>query len=432
MFVWVRLRSGATGPAVAIGHGNLLRLAVRNAARNPMRSTLTIGLVAAASFLIVAVSAFRIDPAGEKPNLASGNGGFALIGQSDQPIYYDLDTPDGRAQLGFSAADEQALAGVRTIPLRVLAGDDASCLNLYRPQQPRILGVPRQFIERGGFAWAAVASPADIDSGGEASPVTNAWQLLELDLRPDQDGVPRVPVVLEKTTADYSLHLGGLGATYDVRDGSGRPLRQVVVGLLGASIFQGDLVISETAFLRHFPQESGYRLFLIETRPEQAAEVPKVARVLERVLGDYGLVAETTSQRLAAFQAVENTYLSTFQSLGGLGLLLGTFGLAAVQLRSVLERRGELALLRATGFRRRLLASMVILENAMLLVAGLGCGVLSAAVAVLPHFTSGRASIPWASLAATLGLVLAAGLLAGLAAVRSALRAPLVAALGGE
>jgi ABC-type antimicrobial peptide transport system permease subunit len=223
-----------------------------------------------------------------------------------------------------------------------------------------------------------------------------------------------------------------LGANYDVRDASGRPLRLVVVGLLKASLFQGDLMISETAYLRHFPQESGYRMFLIETGPGQAADVPSVARVLERTLGDYGFVAETTSQRLAAFQAVENTYLSTFQSLGGLGLLLGTFGLAAVQLRSVLERRGELALLRATGFRRRQLAGMVILENAMLLVAGLGCGVLSAAVAVLPHFTSGRASIPWASLAGTLGLVLAAGLLAGLAAVRSALRAPLVAALAGE
>ena len=51
--------------------------------------------------------------------------------------------------------------------------------------------------------------------------------------------------------------------------------------------------------------------------------------------------------RIAAFHRVENTYLSTFQSLGALGLLLGTAGLAAVLLRNVLERRRELALLRA-------------------------------------------------------------------------------------
>ncbi len=430
MGVWARLRSGATGPAVALGRGNLVRLAVRNAARNPLRSTLTIGLVAAASFLIVAVSAFRIDPANEKPNRASGNGGFTIVAESDQPIYHDLNTPEGREHLGFSAEDSQALARTLAIPLRVRPGDDASCLNLYRPQQPRILGVPRDFIERGGFAWA---SWADADSAKAALPVENPWQLLEAELSPDEDGVPRVPVVLEKTTANYSLQLWkGPGETFDIRDGSGRPLRLVIVGLLAASLFQGDLLIGERAFLRHFPEQGGFRFFLVETESDEAAQAQNVERILERTLGDFGLWTQTTSQRLAAFQAVENTYLSTFQSLGGLGLLLGTFGLGAVQLRSVLERRRELALLRATGFRRRTLAGMVTLENAMLLAAGLACGVLSAAVAVLPHLWTGTASIPWASLAGTLGLVLAAGLLAGFAAVRSALRSPLLAALRGE
>ena len=44
---------------------------------------------------------------------------------------------------------------------------------------------------------------------------------------------------------------------------------------------------------------------------------------------------------------------SIFQLLGGLGLLLGSVGLGVVVLRNVLERRGELAILRAVGFRRR-------------------------------------------------------------------------------
>jgi len=39
---------------------------------------------------------------------------------------------------------------------------------------------------------------------------------------------------------------------------------------------------------------------------------------------------------------VQNTYLGTFQILGGLGLLLGSAGLGIVVLRNVLERRGEL------------------------------------------------------------------------------------------
>jgi putative ABC transport system permease protein len=103
---------------------SLMRLSAINTARNPGRSTLTIGLVAAASFLIVAVSAFRLDT-GE-----AGTGGFIYVGTSDQPIHYDLNTADGRRELGFSDAASRQLNDWRVYSLRVAAGEDASCLNL--------------------------------------------------------------------------------------------------------------------------------------------------------------------------------------------------------------------------------------------------------------------------------------------------------------
>ena len=149
------------------------------------------------------------------------------------------------------------------------------------------------------------------------------------------------------------------------------------------------------------------------------------------MLGDFGFDAESTAAKLASFMAVQNTYLSTFQSLGGLGLLLGTIGLAVVQLRSVLERRAELALMRAAGFRRRRLAAMVLWENAALLIGGLGIGLVAALVSIIPQLAAGGATIPWPWLAATLGLVLIIGLVAGLAAVRVTFRAPLIPALRG-
>jgi ABC-type antimicrobial peptide transport system permease subunit len=416
---WIRLRSGRTGPAVAVGRGNLPRMALRNAARNPGRSTLTLALVAAACFLIVAVSAFRLDLTRQISALASGNGGFSLAAETDQPIYQNPDTPQGRAELGFFDDDEKQFAGCKVFALRVKPGDDASCLNLYRPSQPRLLGLPRQFIDRGGFAWA--------DAPPECK---NPWTLLQQDLGQDPDGVPRVPVILEKNTANYSLNLWhGPGETFVISDDLGNKIRLQVVALLANSIFQGDLLLDEAALLKYFPQVAGYRFFLIETPPDKTK---KVQTILERTLSDYGLMAETTAERLAAFLAVQNTYLSTFQSLGGLGLLLGTLGLAAVQLRNVVERRGELALLRAAGFRRRTLAALVLLENFALLLTGLGCGILAALVAVLPHLINHDASIPWLSLAVTMALVLVVGLISGLAAIGRVLRAPLLMALREE
>ncbi len=106
----------------------------------PAEARSAMALMAAACFLIAAVSAFRIDVRQQIPTLESGNGGFSLAAESDQPIYQNLNTPQGRAELGFTAEDEKQLAGTTAFALRVKPGDDASCLNLYRPRQPRLLG----------------------------------------------------------------------------------------------------------------------------------------------------------------------------------------------------------------------------------------------------------------------------------------------------
>jgi putative ABC transport system permease protein len=282
--------------------------------------------------------------------------------------------------------------------------------------------VPATLVERGGFAWAKTAAKS-------AAERDNPWRLLERDLGRDADGRAIIPVVLDANTAAYSLHKG-IGDRLEIQAGQAESFVAQIVGLLKNSIFQGEVLVSETAFIEHFPDEPGYRLFLVETPADAQADA--VAQVLERGLRQRGFDAVETRERLAGFMAVQNTYLSTFQSLGGLGLLLGTFGLATVQLRNVLERRGELALLRAVGFGRTRLAGLVTLENVFLLLSGLGLGTLAALVAILPHVLAGGATVPWASLAVTLSVVLVVGLLAGLAAVRATLRAPLLPALRGD
>ena len=417
--VYVQLRRGATGPAVALGRGNLLRLALRNAGRHPGRSALAIGLTASACFLIAAVSVFRVDPARQATDRSSGSGGFALIGQSELPIQYDLDTPQGRKETGFDLDQEGLLAQCRFYSFRVKSGDEASCLNLYQSRQPRLLGVGPKFIARNGFAWA------------DAPDMPNPWQLLapEAPRSPGQDDAS-APVVLDQTTANYALELWkGRGEKFTIRDAHDRALELQVAALLNDSILQGDLLLGEDQLQRYDPAVVGYRYFLIETPPGQATAVQQL---LQQKLGDYGFASETTVQRLSTLAAVQNTFLATFQSLGGLGLLLGTVGLAVVQWRNILERRGELALLRAAGFPARMLAILVAMENVLLLVLGLGVGLLAALVAVLPHLMGRGAAVPFELLAAIFALVLAAGLAASLAAMRGVLRTPILQALREE
>ncbi|MBS0263576.1 MAG: ABC transporter permease [Planctomycetes bacterium] len=386
------------------------RLGIRNAARHRSRSVFSTGLIASATFLIVAIAAGHRNPASDLPDKKSGNGGFTLVAESTIPVLYDLNTAAGRGKLDLDdTVSAETLAALQNVmAFRVNPGENASCLNIYQTTQPTILGVPLSMIKRGGFKFVGAGA-------------SNPWESLR---NPEPDGT--IPVFGDMNTLQYSLHVGP-GQVLPIRAENGETVNVRIAGMLDASVFQGVLLMEESAFQRLYPSRVGYQYFLLEVSPTQAGTV---SDLLESKLR--GFDAERVVDRLAGFLAVQNTYLSTFQALGGLGLLLGTVGLGTVMLRNILERRSELALLRATGFRNALVVALVLSENALLLGWGLVIGGGSALLAMLPHLLSTGADVPWSELTTLLAAVFVVGMLAALAAVRASLRTPVLATLRAE
>ncbi len=393
-----------------------LNLALRNLGRNPARSLVSVVLIALASFTILAVEASRTGLEENLEEKGSPAGGFELLGRTATPILQDLNSAGGRLDLGIDDWDG-VVAGTQFYPFRLLPGDDTSCLNLYQPLRPRILGVPGDFRLRGGFEFQQLT--------GDLSPreTKNPWSILERDMGP---GV--VPAFGDYESVRWILKKG-LGQDLIVHDETGRAVKLRLVGLLHASIFQSEILISEAAFNRLYPSRAGYSYFLMDSG---AASSDEIALRLESSLGDHGFDVVTTRDHLAGYLAVRDTYISTFQTLGGLGLMLGTLGLGVVLARNVLERRRELAVMRAFGFSRRRLSQMVVVENLWLLVVGLLCGSLAAAIALLPSLWSRPDQPPWMSLLFTLTLVLIVGMAAGVFAVTASLRTPLLPSLKDE
>ncbi len=413
----VILRRTRPRPIAGYGWRAVARLAFRSAAHRPARSLLPVALIASAAFIIVSVEAFRKDPGDQRLDRRSGTGGYALVGSSALPVMYDPDTPAGREALGITASEVPGLDGVRFASFRQREGDDASCLNLYAPREPRILGATRAFLEDGRFSFAASEAATPDER-------RNPWLLLDKE---PGDGV--IPAIGDANSIEYSLHLG-VGGELTVGGGAGgAPVRLRIVATLSDSILQGALVVSDRNFLRAFPGQEGYRFFLVNVPAGRAAAV---AGPLADRLTDWGVRIESSRDRLAAYHQVENAYLSTFQSLGGLGLVLGTIGLAAVLLRNVLERRGEIALLRAVGFRRQTLAVMLVAEHLLLMVCGLACGTFSALVAIAPAVSARGGAVPVAMVGLLLAAVTLAGLVSSVVAGLAALRSPLLAALRSE
>ena len=367
-----------------------MRFAIKNAARQPGRSATCVTTVSLACCIIVAVGANRHDAAPETE--------YAFVAESSLPLHHSLNTPDGRFELGFSEKDSELLTASEIIPFRVLPGEDVSCLNLYQPQQPQVLGASGTMLIR---------------------PPWNRLDLVSL-------GEGKIPAMGDDNSLRWILHHNP-DDDFIIQDELGKPL-SLDLETVENSLFQSQLIISESDFTKYFPSRSGYQFFLIKTPPEMREQT---AQVLEKTLGDYGFDLTLASARLASYRSVENTYISTFQSLGGLGVLLGTLGLALVFFRNVIERRGELATLRAFGFRRQLLSRMLFLESCFLLAVGMLIGIIAGLVAVLAahgHFPS----FPWFSLTITLIFIFGFGIIANAVAVAVALRSPLLATLKSE
>ncbi len=98
------LAADSTVAVRGAGWAALARLALRNAARNRSRSLLTASLIASATFLVVAVASGRRNPAVEAPRRDSGNGGFTLVAETNQPVLYDLNTPSAAPRPGSISA----------------------------------------------------------------------------------------------------------------------------------------------------------------------------------------------------------------------------------------------------------------------------------------------------------------------------------------
>jgi putative ABC transport system permease protein len=405
-----RARSAIEGS----GWWAVARLGFRNATYRAGRSILCIALIASAAFIIVAVESFKRGTKDSRDR-KSGSGGFPLLAESQLPIYHDPNTPEGREALNLvdqKGFDPETVAFSR---FRVRPGDDASCLNLYQPRDPRILAPSDDFVRSGRFSFQESLA-------GTKEEKKNPWLLL---LDTPADGA--IPVIADANSMTYVLHRK-LGDEIILNQTAGGSARLRLVAALEDSIFQSEMLISEANFLKLFPERGGYSFFLLDA-PTQAAS--RVSSSLDQQLSDFGFEVISTSERLAAFHRVENTYLTTFEALGGLGLVLGTLGLAAVLLRNVLERRRELGLLRAVGYNSRHFALMVISENAFLVYCGLFTGALSALVAIGPAFISRGGHFPVLSFWMLL-VVLITGLFASVAATVAALRMPLLAALRAE
>ena len=376
----------------------IAHLARLNIARRPTRSLVVVGSLAAGLFLVVSVTAFQKHGGGDWQDRASPSGGFAF--------WIETTTPVHRSSASDSTADILNLGDQRTklgdiLPFRIGTGDDASCFNLNSVTRPRLLATDTAALEQRGSFTIKSTAPG----------IEPSWKSL-------REG-DTLRAFIDETTLMWVLKKKP-GDRIDYTDEQGNTFPLEIAGTLTGSVFQGSFIVDEQRYLERFPSTGGYQLFLAET----SNDLTETRNILQRALTDLGATVTTTNERLAAFNSVENTYISIFNVLGGLGVILGAAGLGIVTARNLAERQHEFTQLHQIGISRKIIRSLIIRETRQFILWAIGIGLIAAIISVLP-------ALPATGLLTTLSWITALAILFPLTAATCAWIAYQKSAQGG-
>ncbi len=370
------------------------------------RTVMIVSFLSVGVFMVVSTGLNRKDLTSHAELPSSGTGGYEYFVETTMPVLFDVNSNQGREDLNIPADAE-------VVQFQSQPGDDASCLNLNRISRPRIIACnPAAFDERSAFTF--VTKTDDLDAA-------HPWLSLDKTLA---DGV--IPAFADQTVIQWGL-IKNIGDTLIYKTEDGHDLKLKLIGGLANSIFQGNVIIADSHFIKAFPSVSGSDIFLID---DPKGEVK--AEDLQSGMRNYGPEISKTTDRLLNFYTIENTYLNIFLMLGALGLLIGTLGLGILIFRITFEQIPEFALLLSLGYPKSAIFSIVMREKFFVMVVSVAIGIIPAVLSALPSLMSSLYSNLWVWLPAISVLVILSGAIFSFVAIRMALRQNLVQSLRND
>lgn len=163
------------------------------------------------------------------------------------------------------------------------------------------------------------------------------------------------------------------GLSYDPGDTisfvmyDGRTVSKTVAGILDQFILSG-LFISKKTMVEEL-NVSGTGAYVFTLKDGQNPD--SIAKAVERDLGINMIVLEN---EMKAITSMMERFFDLFMAYMGLGLIVGIAGLGIITLRAVHERRQEIGMMRAIGFRKGGVMNSFLMEASFICIVGIVIG----------------------------------------------------------
>ena len=397
------------GVSGSLGRIRSMRPIVRTAVSHPLnkrfRTGMTVSMFALVIYTIVLLSVFsNIFSLSVSSELIKQGGGYEIIGTSTIPVsdlnnvtVIDAEGNPVRIESPTLANDvrtfEQIVATypnvtIDGVPLGGTGGGPMGGGPMGFGLG-RVLGVDNQFIQNNQYVFAEMLE-------GYTDP-HEAWDAI-------QDNHTNVIVDLSITFAGGSGMQGGNGITVGdhltIETVNGTKDFQIV-GILDQMLLNGIFMTKENAqayFSDSFTVH-GNSVFIFGVK--DGADAKTVTLNLERDFRAIGMDTRFLKEDIESMMEMLNSFFLIFEIFLGLGLIVGIAGLGVITIRSVVERRQEIGVMRAIGFRRGMILKSFVTEILFIATLGIVIGTAIGLTVAYEIFASMMAeedvsfSIPW-------------------------------------
>jgi putative ABC transport system permease protein len=353
------------------GAAPILRAAMAYPMKNRMRTGLTMAMFSVVIFSIVFMSVIIRANTAILSDTDSIGGGYDV----NANVSYINTIPDIEAAMadkGFDPNDFQAVAGMSTIPLKIRQVDAKS----QDWEEYIVNGGDNAYLETNDFEFLIMAQ-------GYESP-REVWLALR-----DNPGLAVISADAVPSMSSMGMSFGGrfMLEGIDQSDKDMSPVevqvRRTIPGVDGVEAIEKNLTIIAVLKVVSF----NYGVYTSQQTVDEASPFPipittylfklsdgvdagKTADHLELAFLENGMQAVAIKEQLKESNRISYIINSLLTGFMGLGLVVGIAALGVISTRAVVERRHEIGILRAIGFRRSSVQAAFLLESSI--VASLG------------------------------------------------------------
>ncbi|MFO8133526.1 MAG: FtsX-like permease family protein [Thermoplasmatota archaeon] len=224
----------------------------------------------------------------------------------------------------------------------------------------RLLGVGEDFARHNEFGFAELLPEyANETTAWDALLSNGSLAVIDGSVQANEFGPPSALTV-------------ELGGTISMKNRDNQTVEKKIIGILDTTIVQGVYISAGQARQEFGLQAPTFFLFSVS----DGADTDTVAKDLERAFLTNGMQTVDVENMVLQFLEAMNQFFNLFEAFMALGLVIGIAGLGIITIRSVHERRQEIGMMRALGFKKRDVLASFTIETSFVAVLGIVIGTL--------------------------------------------------------